>query len=131
MPKCVVVIFCAGDAQAGDVQTKALNVDIMVRVKEAWDGIMALLGSIVVLWGSLMLVNDCVIFICHCHVTDSLRRLGLMSSTGCRRRCHWNRKQEVRSIRLTSSSSLQKVEPMWLEATSPGSAPTGLRSLCR
>ena len=37
----------------------------MVRVKEAWDGIMALLGSIVVLWGSLMLVNDCVIFICH------------------------------------------------------------------
>ena len=51
--------FCAGDAQAGDVQTKSLNVDIMVKVKEAWDGIMALLGCIVVLWEWLMLVNDC------------------------------------------------------------------------
>ena len=57
--------FCAGDAQAGDVQTKSLNVDIMVKVKEAWDGIMALLGCSVVLWEWLMLVNDCVIFICH------------------------------------------------------------------
>ena len=45
----------------------------MVKVKEAWDGIMALLGCIVVLWESLMLVNDCVIYHSvidihsHCH----------------------------------------------------------------
>lgn len=39
-----ISIVVAGDSQ--EVQTKSLNVDLMVRVKEAWDGIMALLDCI-------------------------------------------------------------------------------------
>lgn len=30
--------------EPGEVQTKALNVDIMAKVKEAWNGLMSKLG---------------------------------------------------------------------------------------
>ena len=35
--------------EPGEVQTKALNVDIMAKVKEAWNGLMSKLGWLEVL----------------------------------------------------------------------------------